>query len=248
MFYKLLRDKFLRLAEENSLLDNEIIIKTHILKPTEAIGNPGRRDFPLLKGKEVMVQASFIEMKGQAYTDSPSEFSGPLRDVVKLSLDDSRQKALFIASLNAVMRYLHPDITTVHCKNNEPEECAEEMMTHIKTLNPHSVGIIGLQPAILDAMVKILGKENVTCIDRDEGNRDQVKYGVHIGWGDKEGMERIFKYSDLVLATGSSVANGSLVDILNIARNHNSSLYFYGVTIVGTARLMGLNQLCFKAT
>jgi hypothetical protein len=92
MFYEQLRDKFLRLAEENSLLDNEIIIKTHILKPTEAIGNPDRRDFPLLKGKEVMVQASFIEMKGQAYTDSPSEFSGSLREIVNLSLDDSRQK------------------------------------------------------------------------------------------------------------------------------------------------------------
>ena len=248
MFYKQLCDKFLRLTEQNSLLDNEITIRTHILKPGEAIGNPDRRDFPLLKGKEVMVQASFIERNGQAYTDAPSEFSGPLRDVVNFSLDDSRRKALFIASLNAVMKYLYPDITTVHCKNNEPEECAEEMMAYIKTLNPNSVGIIGLQPAILDAVVKIIGKENVTCVDRDEDNRDKIKYGVPIGWGDKEGMERVFKYSDLVLATGSSVTNGSLVDILNIARNHNSSLYFYGVTIAGTARLMGLNHLCFKAT
>ena len=248
MFYEQLRDKFLRLAEENSLLEDEITIKTHILKPTEAIGNPDRRDFPLLKGKEVMVQASFIEMKGQAYTDSPSEFSGPLREIVNLSLDDSRQKALFIASLNAVMRYLHPDLMTVHCKNNEPEECAEEIAKYVKTLRPHSVGVTGLQPAILDAVARILGKENVTCVDRDEANKGQVKYGVPVGWGDKEGMERIFKYSDLVLATGSSVTNGSVADILNIARNHNSTLCFYGVTIAGTARLMGLNHLCFKAT
>jgi hypothetical protein len=71
---------------------------------------------------------------------------------------------------------------------------------------------------------------------------------VPIGWGDKEGVKRVFKYSDLVLATGSSVTNGSVEDILNIARNHNSTLYFYGVTIAGAARLMGLNHLCFKAT
>lgn len=248
MFYESLRHKFLRLAEEKSLLDNKITIRTHILKPDEAIGNPDRRDFPLLKGKEVMVQASFIEKKGQAYTDAPSEFSGHLRDIINLSLDDSQQKALFIASLNAVMKYLYSDIMTVHCKNNEPEECAEEMMAYIKTLNPRSVGIIGLQPAILDAVVEILGKENVTCVDRDENNRDKIKYGVPIGWGDNEGMESVFKHSDLVLATGSSVTNGSLVDILNITRNYSAPLYFYGVTIVGTARLMGLNQLCFKAT
>ncbi len=248
MFYESLRHKFLRLTEQNSLLDNEITIRTHILKPTEAIGNPDRKDFPLLKGKEVLIQASFNEEKGQAYTDAPSEFSGPLRDIVNLSLDDSRKKALFIASLNAVMKYLHPDITTIHCKNNEPEECAKEMVAYVKTLNPHSVGIIGLQPAILDAVVKILREENVTCLDRDEDNRDKIKYGVPIGWGDKKGIEKLFKNSDVVLATGSSVTNGSLADILDIARNHDALLYFYGVTIVGTARLMGLNQLCFKAT
>ncbi|MBT8490949.1 MAG: hypothetical protein KJN62_07865 [Deltaproteobacteria bacterium] len=248
MFYKLLRSKFLRLVEGKSLLDNTITIRTHILKPDEAIGNPDRRDFPLLKGKEVLMQATFFEMKGQAYTDNPSEFSGPLREIVTLSLHDSRQKALFIASLNAVMKYLHPDIPTVHCKNNEPEECAKEMVTFIKTLHTHSVGIIGLQPAILDAMVTTLGKENVICVDRDEVNKNKVKYGIYIGWGDTMGIEDLFKKSDVVLATGSSAANGSLPDILGIAQNYDSSLYFYGTSIVGTARLMGLNHLCFKAT
>jgi hypothetical protein len=246
-FYESLRRKFLRLTEQNSLLDHEITIRTDILKPSEAIGNPDRRDFPLLKGKEVLVQASFVGMKGQAYTDAPSAFSGSLRDIVTITLDTSRQRALFIASLNAVMKYLYPDITTVHCKNNEPEECAKEMVAHIKTLSPRSVGIIGLQPAILDAMVTILGEENVTCVDRDEDNRNNIKYGVSVEWGDIKGMERIFKYSDLVLATGSTVTNGSLADILTISGNHRSSLYFYGVTIAGTARLMRLNRLCFKA-
>ena len=248
MFYLSLRNKFLQLAEEHSLLDNMITIKTHILKPDEAIGNPDRRDFPLLKGREVLMQATFFEMNGQAYTDNPSEFSGPLREIINLPLHDSREKALFIASLNAVMRYLHPETPTVHCKNNEPEKCAEEMVTFIRTIHPHSVGIIGLQPAILDAMVNTLGKDNVMCVDRDEDNKDKVKCGVLIEWGDKKGIEKLFKKSELVLATGSCAANGSLPEILDIERNYDSSLYFYGVTIVGTARLMGLNHLCFKAT
>ncbi|MBN2250696.1 MAG: hypothetical protein JW724_01300, partial [Candidatus Altiarchaeota archaeon] len=69
MFYESLRHKFLRLTEQNLLLDHEITIRTHILKPSEAIGNPDRKDFPLLKGKEVLMQATFLGMKGQAYTD-----------------------------------------------------------------------------------------------------------------------------------------------------------------------------------
>ncbi|MBN2538582.1 MAG: hypothetical protein JXB09_00880 [Deltaproteobacteria bacterium] len=248
MFYESLRYKFLQLAEEKSLLDNKITVRTHILKPDEAIGNPDRRDFPLLKGKEVLMQATFSNMKGQAYTDTPSEFSGFLREIVNLPLHESHHKALFIASLNAVMKYLHPDLPTIHCRNNEPEECAEQIVTFIKTLRPHSAGIIGLQPAILDAMVKTLGKENVMCVDRDEDNKNKIKYGIPIEWGDRKAIEDLFKKGDVILATGSSVANGSLPDILGIAQDHDSTLYFYGTSIVGTARLMGLNHLCFKAT
>jgi len=243
-----LHERLLQIVEKNHLLDKEITIKTHILKPTEAIGDPERKDFPLLKGKEVLMQATFMESKGQAYTDAPWEFSGPLREIIDFGLEDSRQKALFIAALNAVMRYLYPDIRTVHCKDNGPEECAKEISQFVQTLKPRSVGVIGLQPAILDAMVTLLGTDNVVCIDRDEDNRNQVKYGVPIGWGDDKGLENVFKACDVVLATGSSSSNGSVVDILNISERYNKPVYFYGVTIAGTARLMGLNHLCFKST
>jgi len=248
MFYKRVHERLLQIVEKSHLLDKEITIKTHILKPTEAIGKPERKDFPLLKGKEVLMQATFMKMKGQAYTDAPSEFSGPLREIIDLRLEGSRQKALFIAALNAVMRYLYPDIGTVHCKDNEPEECAQEIKRFVQTLRPRSVGVIGLQPAILDAMATLLGTDNVVCIDRDEDNRNQVKYGVPIGWGDDKGLENLFKASDVVLATGSSSSNGSLADILNMSERYNTPVYFYGVTIAGTARLMGLNHLCFKST
>jgi len=248
MFYERLHERLLQIVEGNRLLDKEITIKTHILKPTEAIGDPERKDFPLLKGKEVLMQATFLGSKGQAYTDAPSEFSGPLREIIDLRLEESRQKALFIAALNAVMRYLYPDIRTVHCKNNEPEECAQEFKRFVRTLNPGSVGLIGLQPAILEAMVSLLGAGNVICIDRDEDNRNQVRYGVAIGWGDDKGLQKVFEASDVVLATGSSSSNGSVEDIISISDEYNKPVYFYGVTIAGTARLMGLNHLCFKST
>jgi uncharacterized protein (DUF4213/DUF364 family) len=248
MFYDRLHEELQQLVEKNQLLDKEITIRTHILKPAEAIGDPERKDFPLLKGKEVLMQATFLGSRGQAYTDAPSEFSGPLREILDLGLEDSRQKALFIAALNAVMRYLYPDIRTVHCKNNEPEECSQEIKRFVRTLSPGSVGLIGLQPAMLDAIVRLLGAERVACIDRDEDNRNQIRYGVPIGWGDDKGLQKVFEVSDVVLATGSSSSNGSLEDILTMSAKYNKQVYFYGVTIAGAARLMGLNHLCFKST
>jgi uncharacterized protein (DUF4213/DUF364 family) len=248
MFYKQLHDQFLQLARENNLLDKEISITAHTLKPTEALGNPDRKDFPLLKGKEALMQAVFMGIKGQAYTDAPSEFSGTLREIIDLPLKDSRQKALFVAALNAVVRYLNPDITTIHCKNNEPEDCAREIAEMVQKFKPTSVGVIGLQPAILEACLKILGAKKVFCVDRDEDNRGAIKYGVRIGWGDLEGMGAVFQKSDVVLATGSSVTNGSLADILDLAQHFNKPVFFYGTTIAGTARLMGLNRVCFKST
>jgi len=247
VFYKTLQEKFFRIVKEKDLLDNEVIIKTRILKPAEAIGKPDRDDFPLLKGREVLMEATFLNVNGQAYTDAPSEFAGPLSRIIDLPLDDSRQKALFVAALNAVMRYVYPDLTTIHCKDNEPEECAREIVNFLRSLNPGSLGLIGLQPAILASLVNLLGAHGVLCVDRDEKNCDMVKSGISINWGDKLGMETLFKQSDLILATGSTVVNGTLEDILSLAEDYHRSVYFYGTTIAGTAFLMDLNRLCFKS-
>ena len=235
MVYDELQEKFRKLAEEKRLLNKEINIETHVLSPTEAIGKPERRDFPLLKGKEFLMQATFLGVKGQAYTDAPSEFKGPLREVVDLKLDDPWKIALFIAALNAVMRHLNPDLATVHCKNQEPEECAREIRLFMEKRSPASVGIIGLQPAILEAMVSLIGPDKVRCIDRDEETRGLTKYGVPSEWGDEKGLENLFQGSDLILATGSSIANGSLPEILACGRRHEKPVFFYGTTIAGAA-------------
>ncbi len=247
MFYRDLKSRFLDLLGDRGLEKEEVVIETRILKAQEAIGSPGRKDFPLLKGKEVLMEATFLGARGQAYTHAPSEFRGPLGEIVELSLEDTRERALFIAALNAVMRYLNPQLLTVHCRDEEPEECAREMAAFVEALNPGKVGLIGLQPAILENLVKVLGPERVLCADRDEEKRGSVKFGVPLLWGDEEGLERIMEESDVVLATGSTVVNGSIVEILASAGRHGVGLYFYGVTIAGPAELMGLNRLCFKA-
>jgi hypothetical protein len=247
-FYPTLREKFLTLAKGHGLLDMELNIQSKVLKPSEAIGLPDRDDYPLLKGKEVLMEATFMGARGQAYTDAPSEFSGRLREVLHIDLAQPRQIALFISSLNAVMRYLHPDLKTVHCKDSGPSECALEIAEFLAVLRLGSVGLIGLQPAILDACASRFGVEKVTCVDRDEENRGQTKCGVPIEWGDHRGMREVFRKSDVVLATGSTVVNGSLPDILDLAGNYSREVYFFGTSIAGTALLMDLPRLCFRCS
>ncbi len=247
MFYSNLKEGFLGLLGDRGLLDEEVVIETRVLTAQEAIGTPERQDFPLLQGREVLMEATFLGARGQAYTDAPSRFRGPLGKVVSLPLDSTRNRALFIAALNAVVRHLRPRVTTVHCRDNEPEECAREMAEFVRELAPSRVGLIGLQPAILENLVKVFGTDRVLCADRDQEKRGSVKFGVPLIWGDQEGLERIMGSSEVVLATGSTVVNGSIVEIMDAAERHGVDLYFYGVTIAGTAELLGLRRLCFKA-
>lgn len=80
---------------------------TRALSPEEAIGITERKDFPILTGKDVMVQAECAGAKGQAFTDAPAIFNGTLQQVYQLDLSgDSQNRGIFIASLNAVMGLL----------------------------------------------------------------------------------------------------------------------------------------------
>ena len=246
--YQELRKKLKQVVREQDLLDREIHIETAVLTPEEAIGHPERQDFPLLKGKEVLMQATFMNCLGQAYTDAPSRFFGFIGEIADLELTNPRQTALFIAALNAVFRYVYPELRTIHCKDSGPERCARKIAQYVQGLDPESVGIIGLQPAILQAITECVGSDHVYCIDRDEDTRGQVKHGVAIERGDNRGLELLFTKSDIVLATGSSSANGSLPDILSMSRKTGVPVYFFGTTIAGVARLMGLNHLCYEST
>lgn len=66
-----------------------------------------------------MLEADFKGAKGQAFTSTPSTFEGSLKDISLDLHDNSHDRSLFIASLNAVMKYLGKTDRTIHCKNNE---------------------------------------------------------------------------------------------------------------------------------
>jgi len=247
MFYAQLKEHFVALAKEHSLLGESISISARILKNEEAIGNPTRQDYPLLKGKEFLMEASFRDCRGQAFTDAPCEKVSTLAEILALPLDNTEHRALFVASLNAVVRYLKPELTTVHCRDDEPEECAGEIIRRLQQQTVAKVGLVGLQPAILELLATTFGAENVFCVDRDEHQRGSSKFGVPIKWGDEQETAELFEQSDLVLATGSTVVNGSLPGLLALAEKEDVPICFFGTSIAGAAELMSLKRYCFEA-
>lgn len=247
MFYSQLKEHFATLSREHSLLGENISISARILKNEEAIGHPTRQDYPLLKGKEFLMEASFKECRGQSFTDAPCEMVSTLAEILTLSLDTTEHRALFIASLNAVVRYLNPELATVHCRDDEPEECAAEIIRQLQQQSVARIGLVGLQPAILEQLATTFGADNVFCVDRDENQRGNSKFGVEIKWGDDQETAELFEQSDLVLATGSTVVNGSLPGLLELAEKNSVPICFFGTSIAGTAKLMNLKRYCCEA-
>jgi hypothetical protein len=230
-----MKSKFLNLIEENLLGAVPIRVSVRDLTPEEAIGNPEDRDFPLVKGRERLLEAEILGSRGQAFTDTPGNFSGILKEVPLLKLTDNRSRAVFIAALNALMRHLGLIEKTIHCKDASPPLCALDLVKHIQENfgNPR-IAMIGFQPRMAQALAKTFA---LRVMDMDQDNIGQTKSGVLI-----EGPEQTQKsiaWCDLALVTGSTVTNGTVDELLT-----GKPTLFFGVTIAGPAVLLGLNRFC----
>jgi len=238
-FYNDIKERFFNLIKEKDLMSSKVeVVSARTLTPQEVIGKPERDDFPLLKGKEVMIQADFKGSLGQAFTDMPGNYSGTLKEIFDMSLDSNFERAIFISTLNAVLRYLNCISKTVHCKDKEPGECAAHLVDYIKERfgNPR-IAFIGMQPAMVEALVAYF---KIRVTDLDLNNVGQRKWGVLIE--DAAHTKEILSWADVILATGTTVVNDTLTPLLI-----EKPIIFYGVTIAGVAYLKGYEQYCFCA-
>ncbi|MBU4349593.1 hypothetical protein KJ830_05920 [bacterium] len=236
-FYKDIKERFFNLIKEKELMSSKVeVVSARTLTPQEVIGKPERDDFPLLKGKEVMIQADFNGGLGQAFTDMPGNYSGSLREILTMSLDNNFNRAIFIAALNAALRYLNYISKTVHCKDKEPGECAAHLIVYVKERfgNPR-IAFIGMQPAMVQALS---ANFKIRVADLDQDNIGREKCGVIIE--DVSHTKEILSWADVILATGTTVVNDTLTPLLI-----EKPIIFYGVTIAGVAYLKGYEQYCF---
>lgn len=232
-----IRKRIMEIAKKNNLLSQQVVVVGKDLTVEEAIGKPRRQDFPLQEGKEKLLQANFMGTAGQAYTDQTGYFYGSLSEILDQPLDTNFNKAVFYATLNAVLRHLNLIDKTIHCKDEEPEECSKQIIPFIKEKygNP-KIALIGLQPSLLEALAPNF---SVRVLDMNPDSIGKVKFGIKVedGYGD---MIDVLDWCDFILATGSTLSNGTIENYFI----KNKPTVFYGTTIAGAAYLMGWDRYC----
>lgn len=240
-FFEELRRRFFALLQSEGLLNEPVALSTRALSPEEAIGITRRKDFPIITGKDVIVQAECAGSIGQAFTDAPAVFHGTLQEVCALDINgSSHDRGIFIASLNAVMKHLGKCACTVHCRNDGPELCAVDAVAALKErYGKVKIGLIGYQPSLLERLSQ---EFPLRVVDLNPDNIGKTRYGVMVeDGGDDAVRDEVCAWADIVLCTGSTICNGTIVNFLPLG----DKVLFFGTTLAGAAELMGLNRLCF---
>ncbi len=238
---ELLKTNFAQVLRENHLEQEEVSIHCRALSPEEAIGITKRKDFPIISGKDIMVQAEYRDGKGQAFTDAPADFNGTLADVAEMDImNEPHARGIFIASMNAVMNALGKCVGTVHCRTEGPELCAKEMLSYLRSNYPDvkRIGQVGYQPALLDMLFH--SEYEVRVLDLNPANVGEERYGVLVEDG-ATAKEDVTAWADLILCTGSTLCNGTITDYLGI----DTEVIFFGITIAGSADMLGVKRVCF---
>lgn len=245
VFYDTLKQRFLAILKKNHIDNEPVAITCRALTSEEAIGHTKRRDFPIINGKDIMIQAQFRESFGQAFTDAPTAFEGTLSEIMAMDvIHDPHSRSLFIAVLNAVMASLGLCRGTVHCRTEGPELCARDMLDFLTKhyAEKKKIALIGYQPALLEMLAHSC--YDVRVLDLNPANVGKTRYGILVEDGHKAYNEVVHQYADLILCTGSTVCNGTIVDYIGL----DTEVLFFGTTLSGCAELMNLQRVCFADT
>ncbi|MBC7294249.1 MAG: hypothetical protein H5T84_09165 [Thermoleophilia bacterium] len=239
--YDQLRVALRSVVADHDLGEDEVVV-TVPLTADQAIGNPEDKDYPIITGREKMMQAVVRNTPGQAFTDMYGEFSARLGEIVEMPLPNNFRRAIFVATLNAVLRHVGLIGATRHCRDQGPTKCAPEVVDWIRErYGEPRVLLVGLQPRLVEHLAPVFP---LRVTDLDQANIGQERFGVTIEPAEK--AQEILDWCDLTLVTGTTLVNNTIGPFLERARKGKPTV-FYGVTIVGAAKLLGLDHMCPQA-
>ncbi len=234
--YERLKSELRKICERHNWLHEKIEVTARALTAEESIGRPSHDDYPLLKGKESMVEAVFLGARGHAFTDMPGIFAGTVEEVISPALENNFERAVFISTLNAVLRRAGMVDNTVHCKDDEPVECAKELAEYVaKEFGRPKIFQVGFQPRIAE---KLSEQFELRIVDLDKDNIGKKVGNAPVQSEDKT-AENI-NWCDLVLATGTTIVNNTAQQFIDSGK----PVIFYGVTCAGAAHILGLPRFC----
>jgi hypothetical protein len=225
-----------KLAARNGWLDDALDVECKALTTEEAIGTPVEQDYPIQRGKETMLQVVFRGHIGQAFSrEVIARRTYSLQEVLALPLDTDWQRAVLIASANAVFAAAGNIDRTIHCKNQEPADCAgclEEITQGEK------VALFGHQPRFLE---KLNDLGTVRCVDIDPDLIGTRPGGIEIEGPDQ--TADAIEWADRLLVTGSATVN----DTFGIFLNTGKPLHVFGTTGAAMSHVLQLQRFCKKA-
>ncbi len=233
--FEILQREFARIVREYGLESERVQVVAQPLTPEEAIGRPEERDYPLLKGKERLMQAKLKGTPGQAFTDIFGRYEGTISDILRGKLRTNFHRAVFVSTLNAAMNHVGLMHKAVHCRDQEPKQCSLELVDYIREKFGHpKIAIVGLQPRMLEALSRAF-QLRVTDLDPDNIGRE--RFGIPIEGPDK--TQANLNWCDVALVTGTAIVNDTIGEFLT-----QEPTIFFGVTISGAAKILGLNHWC----
>ncbi len=231
--YDRLKAALADLIEQHQLAGKDLEVRCRILDSVEAIGSPEDQDYPILRGREHMVEAVFDGFRGQAFADEFENLHGPVESLLEMPVDTNARRAIFIAGLNAVYRRCGVCEKTVHCRDEEPRDCAGRLPEVFP--GEEKVLLAGLQPRFLETLVQT---NTVRAVDLDPRNVGEQRFGVEIE--PAEATADAIAWCDRILATGSTVVNGTITTFLDAGK----PVVFFGVTVSAAAEILGLETFC----
>jgi len=233
--YEVLEKEARAIASARGWLNEPVRIKAKVLSTEEAIGNPEASDFPLQKGKERLIQAELRDSMGQAFTDRFGDFDGRLSEVLSGRLENNFRRAVFVATVNAMLREAGLDDRTIHCRDKEPVRCAAELVNYLTERHQGAkIAQVGFQPRMVEALAPSF---HLRVLDLDPDNVGVNKFGITIESADV--TQKAVQWADVLLVTGSTLVNGTIESFLV-----GKPVIFYGTTIAGAASLMGWKRFC----
>lgn len=237
--YARLREALRDVIARHHLDERDISLKSRGLSPEEAIGRTARTDYPILSGKEILLQARFGEALGQAFTSAPVDFEGSLAEVLALdTARDPQARGILVATLNAVLRAVGEADHTVHCRDDGPELCAERYAALVRErFGTPRIALVGYQPALLARLSK---EFSVRVLDLNPEIVGTVRSGVLVEDGLTAYDSVVRDWAELVLCTGSTLCNGSFVDFLDIGK----PVLFFGTSCAGASVVLGAERFC----
>ncbi|MDD3673869.1 MAG: DUF364 domain-containing protein [Synergistaceae bacterium] len=242
IFFNLLQENFVALVDRFDLKDAEVKVTATPLSPEDAIGATKRKDYVILKGKERLLEASVMGSKGQAFTSSQGDFSGTLNDVLNMKLENDYERAVYVSTLNAVVRYTDAAQKTIHCRNEGPELCALKVAEYFKkNFGTPNILMAGYQPTLAEALNE--AAFSITVTDLDPNNVGKIINGVYIR-NANDAIEECISSCDVIFATGSAICNGTIDKLYDSGK----PLVLFGTTGAGAAALLGIPRFCPEAS